>query len=427
MATQWMAAPWYKPQRWLLEDGSVVETPELESSGSGRRVRIKGATHSVGRNQIQGLLDTAIDEIAQSRSTKRLMRVFEDDDYIARFQQIVHGNKSNRSVSGSPMLHLLDDNDNTRRREATTVWWRFSVQGFPQLPVYAFATLYTYSNQHTVTAGLVYPITFPEDLEDAQRPVMATWTGGDWAISTKRYFYDPLHVNIREKVQEVKANEGIEWGETTYASAKQAVVAFTKACRAINEIDEVTIPDVRNQTGEDWFTCKSSAITNYTGAFAETLANFLQTGPVLDRLKETVASLTRDLSLLGFVPKNRITETALIQLIDGDPSGLKVHLRVDDLRTLEDGRSVPDEDHHHELLLDLVHGAVILSCDHNQDLDEVAQAWNVAKFQAELTGEADVLLEYARAYKLPRERERLEKIITSRTLEEESKENTSTP
>lgn len=401
--TVWSPAPYISKQEWLLADGSVVTSPEFETTSSGRRVRVAGTTNSIGSRQVETLIQASIDQIAQERGTTRLLRIFPEQDTDEAAASNVGAPAS--VFQDAVTLHLLNEQQASSRGGRTVAVWKYRDRDLSPIVAYVFVSLeQRYNDTYMVHTQLVWRDT---RANWAQQNSLLT-TEGTYIQGLDMYRYSDEHQKIMERLPSLLP---FKLGDQNYqGQMRTAVVKFAEQCRQIDQWDEISIPDTA-APGRNTRVFKRSA-SNYSAAFNAELLDFVQTGPVLERIKDNYEQLLRDFKTLGVVVTERIDGGDLAQAIHGNLT--KIHATV---RANEDEETGDTIDPHHTVAFDFATGTVVVNCGHTHDLDETAQAWEIAKFKAEMTGELDVLLEYARAYRDPKEQARLKKIIKQRKID----------
>ena len=403
-ATVWSPAPYISKQEWLLADGTVVTSPDFETTSSGRRVRVAGTTNSIGSRQVETLIQASIDKIAQERGTSRLLRLFPEQETDEAAASLVGAPES--VFHDAVTLHLLNQQQTSGRGGRTVAVWKYRDRDLTPIVAYVFVTLeQRYNDTYTVETRLVWRDT---------RPNWAQTNGllgadGSAIQGNDMYRYSDDHQKLAERIPPLLP---FQLGLKNYqGQMRTAVVKFAEQCRQIDQWDELSVPDSGTQ-GKVTRVFKRAA-SNYSAAFNAELLDFVQTGPVLERIKESYDQLLQDFKTLGIVVTERIDGGDLAQAIHGNLTKIQATLRANDDEE-ETGNNV---DPHHTVAFDFATGTVVVNCGHTNDLDETAQAWEIAKFKAEMTGELDVLLEYARAYRDPKEQARLKRIIKQRKID----------
>lgn len=404
-ATTWSPAPYIGKQEWLLQDGSVVTSPDFETTSSGRRVRVAGTQTSVGSRQVNDLITAAIDQVATERGTKRWMRIFDktvEEDHRA----------SNAGLNGTVFreavnLHINDQSQSGNAYGSTTLVWDFEAPGLP-----LYATVFLTFNQrgtsrHDVSTKVVWRDT--QIAQNNEVPSYNSYDGSTLNIANLYRYSD----EYRAVEAAVAKDGGILDGHTLVARAhsgqfRQAVTDFATRAKALDDLDEITLPDMRDTSKPQFLTFKRKA-SNYNATIHNEIVALIQTGPLLEQIKNSYLELVSAMSRLGVVFKTKPGDNEFAKAAAGDLTTLRAVIEPCEDTTHSDG-----VDHHHTVSLDFASGSVIVNCGHTTGMDEISEAWNIAKFKAEVVGEVDILLEYAKAYRNPKEQARIRKIIEQR-------------
>lgn len=403
-ATKWSPAPYISKQEWLLADGSIVTSPEFETSSSGRRVRVVGETTSIGNRQVDTLIQATVDKVATERGTTRLARVFSpaDTDAVA-----ASGANAPFSVfEDAVTLHLLSKEQGQRNdRGKTTAVWKYEAEGFAPIQAYVFVSLdQRYNEAYYVMTHIVWRDT---RANQAQFNNLYSYDGTN-INSMDLYRYGDEYKRLEAFLQKNPLPFSIDVKNYT-GQMRNAVVKFAERCQEVDALDELVLPLGDGLTA----TTFKRTLSNYSASFNAELLDFVQTGPVLERIKDNYAQLLQDFKTLGIVVTDEINGGDIAQAINGNLT--KIHAVVRANEDEEESRSSIDT--YHTVAFDFATGTVVVDCGRTDDLNEVAEAWEIAKFKAEMTGEEDVLLAYAKAYREPKEQARLKKIIKQRKVD----------
>lgn len=402
-ATTWSPAPYIGKQEWLLQDGTIVTSPEFEATSSGRRVRVVGTQTSVGSRQVNDLITAAIDTVAAQRNTKRWMRVFDktaEEDHRATAAGL-GGNVFREAVN----LHVTDPTQNAYG--STTLLWDFEAPGLPLNATVFLTFSQRGAARHDVTTKVVWRDT--QVAQPNESPSYCNYDGSNMNLPNL-YRYADEYRKVEEMVN--KAG-GILNGHTVAARShsgqfRQAVTDFATRAKALDDLDEISLPDMRDTANPVMLTFKRKA-SNYNATVHSQIVSLVQTGPLLEQIKNSYLELVSAMSRLGVVFKNKPGDNEFARAAAGDLTALRAQIEPCD-ETPNGG-----VDHNHTVTLDFASGSVIVNCGHTTGMDEISEAWNIAKFKADLTGEVDILLEYAKAYRNPKEQARIRKIIEQRT------------
>lgn len=406
--TIWSPAPYIAKQEWLLADGSIVVSPDFETTTSGRRVRIVGTTVSAGNKQVDSLIAAAIDTVAKQRGTEKLQRIFPPEIEQAQRGSVVGIPAETFRQAAS--LHINQDTANAYG--STHLLWDFEAVDLP-LAASVFVTLEQRSTRCTVSTKVSWRATGAAEAALAI-PIY-------YHHDSSNMYLGSLYRHSQEFIQfeaEVAKRGGLIPGikldnRQFQGQFRHAVVEFAERAKAADGLDEISLPDLRNPSQPAFITFKRKA-SNYSASVHNELLAMVQTGPLLERIKNSYTDLVNAMSQLGVVLTTRPGDTEFAKAAAGDLTQLKVVCQpTEDINVMQNG-----VDHNHTVTIDLATGSVIVNCSHATGLDEISEAWDIAKFKADLTGEVDILLAYAQAYRNPKEQARIKKIIEQRATPE---------
>lgn len=411
MATVWSPAPYIGKQEWLLQDGSIVTSPDFEATSSGRRVRIVGTQTSVGSRQAQDLVAASIDQIATERGTKRWMRIFDTDTEVAH-------RASTAGVMADvfktkAVLHVNQDTQSAHGQ--TTLVWDFEAVGVPALAASVFIIFDQRSSRNTVFTKVCWRATNP--VQNNEYPAHYLWDGSNLSLDTIYRYSDEQRVAEAAVV----AAGGMLPGHEVEAKGfnnqfRQAIVHFAERAKAMDNVEEIELLDMTDPANPTMRKFKRRA-SNYSASLHNEILALVQTGPLVEQIKRSYTDLVNAMKQLGVVVHKQPGDNEFARAANGDFAALTTQIgAVDDM----DANHQNGIDHAHTVNIDFTTGSVIVNCSHTTSggLDEVAEAWNIAKFKAEVVGEKDILLAYAEAYKTPKEQARIKKIIEQRTMPE---------
>jgi hypothetical protein len=406
MATVWSPAPYIEKEEWLLADGSIVTSPDFESTSSGRRVRIAGTTVSAGSKQIHELVSAAIEKVAADKGTQKLLRIYPLDQEQMYRASVVSLDSTifKKSVSiGDLEPHGYSEH---------VLFWDFEAV---DLPIYA--SVFVLLKQHGAAFSVATRVAWRSTLSTESGCAYCHHDGSNLYLSSlyrhSQEFRDfETAINSRGGLI-----PGIALDQKPHSSQfRRAIVDFATRGKSIDELEEIHLPDLRDPSKQAFLKFKRKA-SNYSGSTHNELLTLVQTGPLIDKIKNSYTDLVSAMKSLGVVVTTEIGDTEFAKAAAGDLAQLRVTLAANEDADIPNPsfRGQAGVDPAHTVTLDLSTGTVVVSCSHKTGLEEVAEAWNIAKFKAEVVGETDVLLEYAQAYKFPKEQARLRKIIEQRS------------
>lgn len=409
-ATTWSPAPYFTKQEWLLQDGTIVTSPDFEATSSGRRVRVVGTQTSVGSRQVADLISASIDKVATERGTKRWMRVFETDQEQNQRASVL--GLSGEVFRQAANLHINQDANNALG--TTTLLWDYEAVGIPALKATVFCVLNQRHARMSVDTKIAWRDTNPVQPNDV--PSYYSWDGSNLNLGGLYRYSD----EYRAVETTVEKNGGlipdhILTTKQTNAQFRQAIVAFAERSKALDDLDEISLPDLRDPANPTFLTFKRK-MSNYSASVHGELLALVQTGPLLEQIRDSYSSLVNAMTQLGVVFDKKPGDNEFAKAAAGDLTHLSAVVQAveDTEASVAVNRNQDGVDHKHTVTLDFSSGSVIVNCGHSTGLDEIAEAWDIACFKASLTGETDILLEYARAYRNPKEQARIRKIIEQR-------------
>lgn len=409
MATTWSPMTQLDRKQWLLTNGEVVTEPDLETTTTGRKVRVAGNPDlSVFAKDLDRLLNKAVERVAQSKQTSIWMPLAQNKTSEGRMIGAYH-------QPGPARLHLI--HHPSQRHAITSAWWRFK---HPTLPVEALlmVTLQDKSNyDRTVTtqelySRLIMPVQSTVlnvgDRTHAQHYVEAdpTYNGTDAWFGV----YDD-RLKWRTFVRDNPPTWPADLLSTDrYAGERVAVQALLKKIQVAEGLQTIQIPDLRDPQNPAWLDLELFD-TNVNAAFVEEVKDYLDGSPSIEvaaRLYEELRTVMRRVGVVMDAKDNNSFQAALA-------TGNKKPLLVDLGFPAEVGHG---HDTAHRLRLDLTTGTFIVECDlHGEERDEIAQKWEEAMLVAKMTGEEDTLLAYARRYAEGAGKRRADQILKERSPE----------
>lgn len=346
---------------------------------------------SVAESDLNHALRQAVDNHARTKGTRVWMRALDDTARRSSLQDAAgHG-------------WFMDTPSSTtfgKKGGANSVWFEFVNDKHPSISAVLFVTWQMgYNELAVVTSGMAYQNTLPGADEFQEYT-------GEWDPTPNDYAFRIFRSDLDWDVQPTGGvGEFGTWGGLTY---RRGVAKFLELLRAFAGLSQVTIPDLRKvDVADRKFGYGKLTLnlvdSNFDKRLYSELLEQVQGESVIERLKGHLDGVARELRNLGLVVKPSANLNALTR---AKPSDLPVTLTVVPDHDVN-AAGLPTHDGIHELHIDLLRATMTVSCTREISGDMV-QAWEVARFKAELTGEEDVLLAYAKAYNNPRERARIE-------------------
>lgn len=423
--TSWTLAPWLDQESWLFKDNSVVQTPAVEMSGSGRRVRLVGQTTSVSSNALASIYRAALNQMARERQTERWVRVVDTPDKTLH----AHGMAAPAQASApdftiSPGLYMADSVRIAKPHQHTDIAFEFASIECPTVTAIVWVTLGArYVGEHTVRSGITYrrmhsAHTDPTSNYECWSPATGWWT------PFGRY---NTNGDEQEAALEILAKidpaPGVEWvNEDFTANPQNAVFQALALLKQLVDVEQITVPVWRSDDTPEPMTFKFTGRTTFTKQLYRAMLDFVQTQPTLERIRTNFESILRDMASLGLMSQAARVSAFHQAVEEGFANDLACHmipLTVTELDTRshqsEEDREpvqiVPDNEH--QVSIDFASGTIVVNC--LKDSDEAIEHWDFARFQAELKGELDAFLGYARQTQQKRHKKRVHQIVNKRT------------
>lgn len=394
-----------EPREWLLGTGEVVREPPLEMSGSGRKIRVAGTTESVYNTEIDMLLRQAVDRIASDKHTTVWL------DITGGLEDRIRYAIGFRPAEAKGKLHLVHDPGNAAGY--TDLWWRFKDVGTP-FEVLLWARLKNHRTAGSVNGqflhvSLVTPARNAFDQNNL--PVL---------LVKDKYFSEYVNLtrfqgnsDLPPKWQEFVRDNPPDWpvdllGDGNHPHARAGVAALLKVVREFEAIDEIEVPDMGDPFNPAYRTLKLHG-TNVNAELLSDLTEYLDGAPTIEQAAELYQQMLETLRSVGISVQGKSPNDFLAAMLAGEKSTLNMQVFG-----LSEEQMRVDQDH--KLSVHLPTGTFIVECTH-QDVDknQVAEHWEAAKTMASLTGEADELLAYARAYAASNQERRTKSILKERT------------
>lgn len=394
MSTTWRPAPLYSVGEWMLQDGTIVATPQVEATLHGKRVRVRGTDASVPksdvRSEIKRVLDAKADGMGE-RVWMEMSQSLEQEYYQHKIAAIGSYGQLPEWDEPPPKVEITE-------RRKTPVMFEFV---HPELPIRALLWVVMDTNRYgyaEVLSTLTYRSTDPAESNHHQCKSFNTADG--WDARSRMQWAAPVSWPMER--------------ENFGTNVRGGLGRFMELVKWAEQIEWVEIPDERNPWEHKTLRLKY-ARTNLTNEFWDDCLEMIQAGPAMERLHEHLLGVQRELSQLGVVAELK-KGFDLPGLLNGRLSELQVVLPAMQVEDTTGGTHHRD-DKAHKVTIDLMRGVVMVSCANDvEHLDDIAAAWEVAKFKAELTGEEDVLLQFALAHQRPAEQARLQKLIDERKV-----------
>ena len=367
---------------WLLEDGRIVEGPELEVSGSGRKVRIKGRQDtSVFRKDRDSIIQMAVEDIASRHGTDILT-------CLNRSRAI------SNDESSLPEASLKVDE--IGGIENFSCIWRFQHHTLP-LTAKIRVELRRIGRRYVVDSNLE----FDEISKLSRHSPHKGYHRGVWEIDQPvRRWGDEAHF-VREELD--KANFADYFESVSCRNQHDAITRIRNHINRFEEWSSIQIPDLRDFNNVRWIELQLRD-SNINGKLLSDITDFVDSKALVDRISEKYQELRAMLRHLGIVA-NDLNPDDFQSAVSIDPDAL---LQVE---ITEDGN--PGQ---HSVYLHLHTGTLSVQCNANTaDADnDAADSWNLARFEAEMRGELDSFLNFYASKEEDSSRHRVIDLVHSR-------------
>lgn len=416
--TTWTSAPWLSGQTWLLKDNTVVVTPEVEESGSGRRVRLKGEKKSAPKGDMHTLLRDAIVDIAKQRGTEPWVQLFTPEEVVSSHAYAVQSvGRVTVRYDTPPSLHFLDEERATKRGCNTSVAFEFESIEVPGVTATVWVQVAngdSYYSSTEVRSGITYRFMHEGNPANA----VSFWDDGDnvWSTPFSRYDSSDAAETANEWLRQFDPTPGVEYVNHSANNARQAVIQALGIIKAVSDLDEINIPVWRDRSVPSAMKFKFKR-TNFTNALYQQMLEFVQTKPTMERIKANWEAIRADLASLGIVTsdhdsgRNRDEDQFRKLVEQASGSELVCHMipKVIGEEEADTGSTEIKDDPNHQVSIDLASGTIVVSCFGHDE--ETLNQWNFTRFQAELKGELDAFLGFAQQAQQKRYHRRFKKIV----------------
>lgn len=418
-STTWTPAPWLTSQTWLLKDNTVVKTPEMEESSSGRRVRIKGESKSFPKGDVDQLMRDAIEKVARERGTERWVIITDRDTNNAWHGAASPDRGRMPDFTASPSLHYTDPNLINNASAHTDIVFEFASEECPNVTamVWVYLGKARYGSSYVIKSGITYRNMFQDHWNDASG--YQFWSPGTkgWWDAYTNYSHDAGDDREEDTEAFLSAHvpiPGIEWVNQEFTSARSTVAAALKLAKELVNVEKISLPVWRDRSMPEAMTYKATGRTTFSNSLYREMLEFVQTKATVERIRHNYEQILRDMRALGMVTEATKERNFFQAVEDGLGHDLVCHtipVRLDDEEPVPGHpESVTDEEH--TVSIDFKSGTLVVNC--HKDSSGIVEQWNFARFEAELKGELDSFLGFARQATQKRSKKRLEKIVNSR-------------
>lgn len=356
----------YKPEAVLMANEVSCKLPPLETSGSGRRLRFAGTSKSFAASSLPYELTTWANDQASTMSTKPWMFTFTDEVEKIYRERVFPAS----TMAESAKFRLLDEDTRRSGRDTTSLAvWRFQ---HPTLPIQAHVAVSLTSSYYNVTVQT--QVHYRTTVWDGSQVPNYGTSYEEWDIP-----YQVDNAAARALLTSGPVNAVKPFSQNFNKTAHRAAAKkFLAACQQVDNLVGLDLPDYRDPSNPAWLTL-DLAETNYTQEFEQTVKLYLDTEETAKALKLQIAELVKTLRALGTVVTPPDEEsTAYAEAAMGNLH--RVTATMD---------AVGQHDGSHQVLLNLIDGTVRVACGKGEARGEAANAYEIAKFKAEITGQLD--------------------------------------
>lgn len=429
-STTWSPAPWLSEKTWLLTDNAVVKTPPLESSTSGRRVRIAGQTKSHASSTVSDVLRGAVKGIADKRDAKPWVMVETPDENLIYHGGAAPNFATTPDFTKEQKLHLTPGSTQGKRFQYTDIAFEFVSEECPTVTALVWVYMGLDSCDDNIFASSV---TYRYMHEDA--PVNGSYggwfEGADWMNPFN--YYDTTDDDAARAMvflRDHKPIPGVGLYHRDYGKQDRLMVTDAiKLLRELMDVETIEIPVWRERRTPTLMKFKATGRTTWSNALYRQMLDHVQTGATVERIKTNMRQIVNDMQQLGITPADRSGNTFLQIVEETFAEDVPCHM-IPLTKNDNDDEQAPGghtfinvvPDHEHTVSLDLKSGTLVVNC--LKDSAEVVEAWNFQRFQAELKGELDAFLGFARQQQHKRAKRRVSQIVKERSTDEEDLEIT---
>lgn len=414
--TTWSPRSVFDRRSWLLTDGTVVTEPALEESPSGRKVRVAGTKITAWEKDLDSLVLKAVSQAAIEKQT----RVWIGCELQA--ETMVNSLGFDPDQTGAPKLHTI--HTPTMKGAETHYWWKFRHGNLPVEFVLAVSIRAennrgasdTAIKTQTIHSRLVGPDMYPVSITDPY-PTMDFQT----VINHEPDFNGQClsagngDYNHGLRAREFVRDNPCPWTTEsdpllkpgyTHANERAGVEALYSLVRRLDDLQTIQTLDLRDPDNPAWLDLELHD-TNVGNAQLSEMSDYL------DSVPNTAAALEHYVALLQVLRSNGLVLAPITEnhfhgaMQSGDTAGFTAEVSpVADLTGI---------DTDHTVTLHVPSGTIIVNCSlRDADKNTVAEAWDEALVLAQLTGQEDELLAYARAFGDQKAKKRRHKIMRER-------------
>ena len=430
-ATEWHALPEYEcqPRSWLLSTGDVITEPRLETSGSGRRVRLPGNHKSFVHSDARELSYTGAIRLAESAGAQIICEISDDDEALTR----------ELPTCVDPLLHILNEDDdvsNSYSTKATTWWWHYrhpTLRGVELTISIKLADVYGYGKRKRVVTTVIKSPHFVPEAANYENGDSHSADGLCYPVSPGaaqnfvpiggRGGYGVEKWWVKFEDLEVVRTRNFMAPQEYVGKDREAVRDLLRRLRVWVGADSMQIPNFAKlaypgikHVERQPETLKLALVsTNCTKATIESLVAYLDGTDHAKRAITLYKELRTELRMAGLVTGSLQGNQFLAMLMGlGKPVVVEVEnppLSGDDHPGVRDA-----EDGIHKITIDLVTGRFIVNCStrkYNEDdvLNRAGDSWQQAITIASIGGAESELLAYARHFAVQEQEESVARLL----------------
>jgi len=373
-STAWR--PWNRTKdRWLLTDGSIVTTPDMEMSPAGRKVRVVGTKKSVNSGYSAQVIEEAVRLLADQRGANVRCSCAPDQP---------------TEYSGDLKLWFAEG----RRYAETNIWWSFRHPSLPIEAVLRVRAKLQYGTAVQVSCDITATRLNPVWITANEK---ATYAGGRWrTLARENSVMQAVAELMRDDPQVYGEIPGEFFTDQDFPTSRKAVEAILRRVRLFEDLTELPIPDLLDNDHPVWMGL-ALYDTNVSGEFIQTLVDFLDTTSSMKDVQEAYEELRRAMTRLGFVLPER-SEDDLASALQTDNASMYVTLSPVWDANKDNTGEYSSTDDEHTVYLHLTSGCLLVSCTKTDMREQAGQAWEEAITVASLTGQQSNLLAFANEY-----------------------------
>lgn len=419
--TTWSPAPYLGNQTWLLTDNAVVKAPPLEASTSGRRVRIAGQTKSFSSNDVSESVLEAIREIANQRDAKPWVQLDDPDANLAHHSNATPNRVGVPQFSRAKKFHLTATTK-PGRYERTDIAFEFVSEECPTVTAIVWAGMGVDScDDNIFQSGITYRHMHQDNAVNSN---YRWWTNGhSW---TSPYGYYDNHDDAEASKLILSSHQpipGVEFLNRDFGKeSRKMVTEGLKLLRDLTNVETIELPVWRDPSTPTLMKFKASGRTTWSKSLYQEMLEYVQTGATVERIQQNMKLIQRDMQMLGMVTHSQPGQGFFQAVEEASGHDLVCHMIPVTLDDDEEATSGPKivQDHEHTVSIDIKTGTLVVNC--LKESAEVIEAWNFQRFQAELKGELDAFLGFAKQQQQKRAKRRVTQIVKDRTMDDEDLE-----